>query len=150
MSSHIVSPCATFKAKDGNKRNLSLCRAPSPFWLNTNYDAMPSICFSLAPKISHNADAAEVCCTLITANALDATTAFVINANEAWLRASVGGYALEAEFPLFTGEELLAIERDETALCSNAAAGTLHGPAANAQRQKKAWFCERHTANGKS
>lgn len=81
---------------------------------------------------------------------MDATTTFVINANEAWLRASVGGYAIEAEFPVFAGEELLAIGRDETALCSNAAAGTLHGPAASAQRQKDARFCERHTANGKS
>lgn len=103
---------------------------------------MMTICSSLAPTISHNADAAEVCCALITGHALDATTVFVINANEAWLRGSVGGYAIEAEFPLFTGEELLAIVRDETPLRSNVAAGTLHGPAANAQRQKEARFCE--------
>lgn len=65
-------------------------------------------------------------------------------------RASVGGYAVDAEFPLFTSEDLLTIVRDEKALGSNAAAGTLYGPAANAQRQKEARLCERHTANGKS
>lgn len=106
MSSHTVSLCANFKAKDGNKRNLSLCRAASPFWQNRNDDAAPPFAPRWPPTISHNADAAEVCCTLITGHASTATTAFVINVNEAWLRASVGGYAIEAEFSLFTGEEL--------------------------------------------
>lgn len=109
---------------------MSLCRVPSPL-SQTETMTLHPVCSSLPRTITHDEKAAQVCCTLITGHASDATTAFIINANEAWLRASVGGYAMEAEFPAFAGEELLAIVRDETALCSNAAVGTLHGPAAS-------------------